>query len=170
MPNWCTNSFTVSHQDPEMIRKFARCVNEGNLFETFVPLSSGEWDYNTACEEWGTKWDISSGDVSVSEDGKSAHGWFETAWGPGIAAYEKLEELGFELNVLYHEPGMAFAGNYVQGEDECVEYDFSNPDWREDIGNDDILELLENEYEHWLMWNEETEDDAEDSSEQSSSK
>ena len=52
MPNWCTNSFTVSHQDPEMISKFARGVNEGNLFETFVPLSCGEWDYNTACEEW----------------------------------------------------------------------------------------------------------------------
>ena len=46
MPNWCTNSFTVSHQDPEMISKFARGVNEGNLFETFVPLSCGEWDYN----------------------------------------------------------------------------------------------------------------------------
>ena len=35
MPNWCTNSFTVSHEDPEMIAKFARGVNEGNLFETF---------------------------------------------------------------------------------------------------------------------------------------
>ena len=170
MPNWCSNSFTVFHEDPEMIRKFACGVNDGNLFETLIPLSCGEWDYNTACEEWGTKWDISGGDVSVSEDGKHANGWFDTAWGPGIAAYAKLEELGFELNVLYHEPGMAFAGNYVQGEDECVEYDFSNPDWREDIGNDDIRELLENEYEHWQMWNDEENEDAEDSSEQSSSK
>ena len=153
-----------------MIRKFARGVNDGNLFETLIPLSTKEWDYNAACEEWGTKWDISGGDVNVSEDGKSADGWFETAWSPAIAAYEKLEELGFELNVLYHEPGMCYAGQYVQGDNEYVEYDFSNPDWREDLLNDDILELLENEYEHWQMWNDEENEDAEDSSEQSSGK
>ena len=99
MPNWCSNSFTVCHQDPEMIRKFARGVNDGNLFETLIPLSSGEWDYNTAVEEWGTKWDISGGDVNVSEDGKSADGWFETAWSPAIAAYEKLEELGYVTTI-----------------------------------------------------------------------
>ena len=170
MPNWCSNQFTVSHEDAAMITKFAEAVRAGTLFETFVPLSSGEWDYSVALNEWGTKWDITEGDCDISEDGKSASGSFETAWGPGIAAYEKLEELGFELNVLYHEPGMCFAGQYIQGEDECVEYDFSNPDWREDLLNDDILELLENEYEHWQMWNDEENEDAEDSSEQSSGK
>ena len=170
MPNWCSNSFTVCHQDPEMIRKFARGVNEGNLFETLIPLSSGEWDYNTAVEEWGTKWDISGGDVNVSEDGKSADGWFETAWSPAIAAYEKLEELGFTLDVLYHEPGMTYAGHYYDGTDECFEYDFGNENWREYIADEDVLELLENEYEHWQMWNDEENEDAEDSSEQSSGK
>jgi hypothetical protein len=48
MPNWCHNSFKVSHEDPVMVAKFAQAVREGNLFETFVPLSSGEWNYNVA--------------------------------------------------------------------------------------------------------------------------
>ena len=159
MPNWCSNSFDVSHQDPAMIAKFADAVKVGNLFETFIPLSSGEWDYDTALIEWGTKWDITSGDVSISEDGKDASGWFDTAWGPGIRAYEKLEELGFELSVLYHESGMCFAGQYSQGDDDCYEYDFGNENWRDDIPNDDVREFLEQEYEAWLEWNEENKEE-----------
>lgn len=166
MPNWCSNSFEVSHQDPEMIAKFARGVNEGTLFSDLIPY--GDWDYNTSVEKWGTKWDISAGDVSISEDGKSASGWFETAWSPAIAAYEKLEELGFELNVVYHEPGMAYAGQYIQGEDDYYEYDFSNDNWRDEITNDDVLEMLECEYESWLEWNQENEAE-EDGSEDSRS-
>lgn len=158
MPNWCSNSFTVSHEDPEMIRKFARGVNEGTLFSDLVPLSTKEWDYNTAVEEWGTKWDISGGDVSVSEDGKSCYGWFETAWSPAIAAYEKLEELGFSLEVMYHEPGMVYAGKYSDGVDICYEYDFSKENWREGIDDTDVLELLECEYENWQQWNSEEEE------------
>jgi hypothetical protein len=149
-----------------MVTKFVEAVRAGNLFETFVPLTTGEWDYNTAVEEWGTKWDISSGDGDLSDDGKSASGWFDTAWGPGIAAYEKLEELGFELNVIYYEPGMCFAGQYIQGEDDYYEYDFSNENWRDDILNEDVLEYLENEYENWLSWQEDEEQE-EDGSEDS---
>mgnify|MGYP003348065269 CR=1 FL=1 len=149
MPNWCSNSFTVCHEDPEMIRKFARGVNEGNLFETLIPLSSGEWDYNTAVEEWGTKWDISGGDVSISEDGKSADGWFETAWSPAIAAYEKLEDLGFELTVIYHEPGMCFAGEseIVNGELTNCEFEYESEDYdriAEHFGHEEWDELDEN--------------------------
>ena len=159
MPNWCSNSFMVSHEDTAMITKFAEAVKAGNLFETFVPLSTTEWEYGVAIDEWGTKWDITAGDVSISENGKDASGWFETAWGPGIRAYEKLEELGFELNVLYHEPGMCFAGQYIQGEDDSYEYEFSNDNWRENILNEDVLEVLEYEYENWLSWNEENKEE-----------
>jgi hypothetical protein len=164
MPNWCNNSFTVSHEDPEMIAKFVAGVREGNLFETLIPLSCGDWDYNIACLEWGTKWDVSSGDAVISDDGKSATGWFDTAWNPPINAFYRLDELGFDIDVLYHEPGMAFAGHYTtETDDVCVEYDFSNPEWREDIINKqlvtdpELLDLLDEEYNNYLEWNEETE-------------
>lgn len=156
MPNWCTNSFSVSHKDPEMVAKFAQAVRDGNLFETFVPLSSGEWDYGTACEEWGTKWDISGGDVDVDENNESCNGWFDTAWSPAIEAYRKLSELGFDLDILYNEPGMCFAGRYTsEGDDYYVEYDFGNENWRDNIDDSEILELLENDYENWVQWQEE---------------
>ena len=156
MPNWCSNSFTVSHEDPAMITKFVECVRAGNLFETFVPLSSGEWDYNTAVEEWGTKWDITEGDVTIDPDGKSATGWFETAWGPGIIAYEKLSDLGFDLDITYLETGMCFAGRYTtENDDYCVEYNFDDENWRDGIADDEVLELLESEYESWKEWQEE---------------
>ena len=155
MPNWCSNSFEVSHQDAEMITKFADCVKAGNLFETFIPLSTVEWEHGAAREEWGTKWDIDCGDVSIDSTGKIAFGFFNTAWGPGIRAYEKLEELGFELNVLYHESGLCFAGQYIQGEDDYYEYDFSDKNWREKILNDDVLDYLEQEYLSWREWQEE---------------
>ena len=164
MPNWCSNSFTVSHEDPAMITKFAEGVKAGNLLETFIPLSSGEWDYNTACLEWGTKWDVTAGDVSIDPDGKSCNGWFETAWGPATEAYVKFGDLGFDIDVLYHEPGMCFAGHFTGGEDYCVEYDFSDENWRDMIGDEDILDLLESEYESWLEWNAENEEE-EDGSE-----
>ena len=156
MPNWCSNSFTVSHEDPAMITKFAECVRAGTLFETFVPLSSGEWDYNTAVEEWGTKWDITAGDVTIDPDGKSATGWFETAWGPGIIAYEKLSDLGFDLDITYLETGMCFAGRYTtENDDYYVEYNFDDENWREGIDDSEVLELLESEYESWKEWQEE---------------
>ena len=163
MPNWCSNSFTVTHEDPAMITKFAEAFKAGNLFETFVPLSSGEWDYGTAIEEWGTKWDVSNGgDITVDPDGKSAYGFFDTAWGPATEAYAKFNELGFDIDVLYHETGMCFAGHFCDGEDYCVEYDFTNEDWREDIGDEEVLDLLESEYESWKEWQDEEETEEEE--------
>ena len=162
MPNWCSNNFTVSHEDPAMITKFVECVRTGNLFETFVPLSSGEWDYSTAIDEWGTKWDITSGDAQLdSEDGKSCWGWFETAWGPGILAYEKLSELGFEVDITYIETGMCFAGRFTSpDEDYCVEYNFEDENWRDAIKDDEVLEMLESEYDSWKSWQDEENENA----------
>ena len=156
MPNWCSNSFTVLHEDPSMITKFADALRAECLFQTFVPLSSGEWDYNTALEEWGTKWDPSCGDVNIDEDGKSCYGWFDTAWSPAIQAYEKLSELGFDVDVIYHEPGMCFAGRFTSpDEDYCIEYNFENENWRDEIDDREVLDLLESEYESWKEWQQE---------------
>ena len=162
MPNWCENSFSVSHKDAEMMKKFVDGVNNGNLFETLVPLPTkdGEWDYGTAIETWGTKWDVSDGNIDVGDDGLSASGFFNTAWGPGVEAYRKLTELGFELDVVYFEPGMCFIGRYTSEDDhESMEYDFENENWRDDIYDDEILERLESEYESWKEWQEECEED-----------
>ena len=156
MPNWCDNSFLVTHTDPEMIRKFADGVNNGNLFESLVPLPSGEWEYGLAIETWGTKWDVSDGHADIDPDGLSVSGFFNTAWGPGLDAYRELTDLGFDLDILYFEPGMCFAGRYTsENDDYCVEYDFSDENWRDGVDDEEILDRLESEYESWLECQEE---------------
>lgn len=155
MPNWCNNSLTVTHPDKELMQKFCDGVKNGNLLETLVPLSTGEWDYGTAVDEWGTKWDVSSGEFELDEDGLSGNGWFDTAWGPPLAAYSKLLEMGFSIDAGYSESGMGFVGTWIDGEEEYIDsyYDlFEEENWRDGIDESNyyILDYLDCEYESWL--------------------
>jgi len=155
MPNWCSNTFDVSHPDQEMIAKFAKAMDDGKLFQTFVPHPSQEWEYGWAVENWGTKWDVANGFAEIDEDPNYCQGWFDTAWGPPIPFYRRLTELGFEVNATFIETGMCFCGTYTSEEDEkYFEYDFSDWEWKgkymDRVGNEDLLETLLSEYEFWL--------------------
>ena len=75
----------------------------------------GNW-YDYCVGEWGTKWDIGGdGQSDVHPDGKMMHASFDSAWSPPVNAYEKLEQLGFKVNAMFYESGMAFAGSYEDG-------------------------------------------------------
>jgi len=153
MPNWCQNYVSFSHEDPSMVKKLVEAAQNNELFNTFVPLSSGKWDYDTAVNEWGTKWEASVHDAH-QVDGY-ADLFFETAWSPPIEFYEAMTKLGFKVDATYNEPGTAFAGHYNEDGDYCVEYDFGNENWRDSVEDDVVLDLLENEYDNYLMWMEE---------------
>lgn len=156
IPNWCSNTLTISHEDPAQIQRFVDAAKQGRLFAEFVPLNeNGDWEYGKAVDMWGTKWDISETDFEI--DGKSASGYFDTAWSPPIAFYEALMDMDFEVEASYHESGMQFAGVYVNGAEEYCEYDFSDPNWRDKIVNEEIVDMLEYEYECWLDWQDEVE-------------
>lgn len=74
--------------------------------------------YDYCVAEWGTKWDVGEqGNQDIHPDGRMLHTYFDSAWSPPIGAYEKLEQLGFRVNALYYEGGMAFAGSYGEGGD-----------------------------------------------------
>ena len=175
MPNWCMNTIAVSHEDPEMIQRFVTSLTEGKLFEEFIPIPQelretvspnksseqniaalmdkygyADW-YGYCVGEWGTKWDV-QGEGIVSPDGKDIDGFFDSAWSPPIGAYEKLAELGFEIEAYYYEPGMSFCGKWTNElGDECYEYDFSDPDWADGIPKD-IIDVagLDSEYNYFL--------------------
>jgi len=149
------NNLTVTHSDPAQLERFLKAAKEGNLFAEFVPLNeTGEWDYDAAVNKWGTKWDISS-DSDFYSNGDSVDGYFETAWSPPIEFYDAIVDQGFTVDALFHEPGMTFAGTYhTEIGDTCIDYDFSNPNWRDNI-DEDLVEWLEPEYESWLEWQEE---------------
>jgi len=38
MPNWCNNGITLSHEDPEMIQRAAKALQEGTFLNEFIPV------------------------------------------------------------------------------------------------------------------------------------
>ncbi len=72
--------------------------------------------YDYCCGEWGTKWDVGEqGCSDVHPEGRMLHASFDSAWSPPVNAYAKLEALGFRVQAMFYEGGMAFAGTYEDG-------------------------------------------------------
>jgi hypothetical protein len=144
MPNWCSNGITLRHEDPAMIQRAAKALQEGKFLQEFIPCPAelletvaqfgsndaeksnlekygyNSWyDFNIA--NWGTKWDVSSDNVAI-EDANTVTAGFDSAWAPPTTAYERLLDLGFNVVAYYYEPGMVFVGKWDNGEDEYYEY------------------------------------------------
>lgn len=174
MPNWCWNTATISHDDPAMVDRLEKVCETGilnefipcpkELLETVSSPGTTDKDLQTRYEEnkkkyghpdwydwcihnWGTKWDITA--ECPERNGNEIYLSFDSAWAPPIGAYNKMLDLGFKIEAYYHESGMGFAGKYDNGEDEYVEYDFEDENWRDDI-SDDVADMLESEYESYL--------------------
>jgi len=148
MPNWCNNKLEVSG-DKEYLDELEAAANEGNLLETIKPI--GEWKYDTAVNEWGTKWDISEAGVDRVGDNDLIM-YFDTAWSPPVTAYETLLEKDEIESVFatYFEPGMGFAGVWDNSDD--VFYDDLQALVKSGaVETDPMLEQLNEEYgfEEW---------------------
>lgn len=151
MPNWCFNTITISHEDPAMIQRLVKASEDDKVLTEFLPCPEGTDWYDWQVENWGTKWDIGFNDPYVFNEGKSLSSSFDSAWSPPISAYEKLKEMGFVIEATYHEPGMCYAGIWSDGDDCQVDYDFSDPNWRDDMP-DDIVDMLEEDYQAFLEY------------------
>jgi hypothetical protein len=75
-----------------------------------------DWNINN----WGTKWDFALESIERT-DANTVSGSFESAWSPPTTAYERLMELGFEIEAFYYEPGMCFVGKWADGVDDYYE-------------------------------------------------
>jgi hypothetical protein len=96
---------------------------ERKTAENVAKYGYGNW-YDYCVGEWGTKWDVGGdGQSDIRPDGKMLHTSFDSAWSPPVNAYEKLEQLGFRVNALFYEGGMAFAGSYEDG--NCDDFEIS---------------------------------------------
>ena len=176
MPNWCHNDIIIRHNNPEMIARLVKASEDGKTLNEFFPCpqelletkspadpdvakvniekyGSPDW-YDWQVDNWGTKWDIGFDNTFVCEDGKMLTATFDSAWSPPISAYEKLMEIGFKIEAKYYEPGCAFVGEWIDGDDFCVDYDFSDENWRDNIP-ESLVDFLDVEYESWQMWQEE---------------
>jgi hypothetical protein len=149
MPNWCDNSIEIRHADPAMLDRVMK-AKDGFLMEFFptpqplIDTARGyfgpdkekeqqeqmeknikeygysDW-YNWNVANWGTKWDVNFDTINRVDD-HCVSGTFQSAWAPPLQAYDKLMELGFSIDATYDEPGMAFCGRWVNGDDQYIDY------------------------------------------------
>jgi hypothetical protein len=118
---------------------------------------------------WGTKWDVSDEGLEFidNEDGTaSIDGYFDSAWAPPIEAYNTfLDDMdNCSLVASYHEPGMDFAGFYIDGDDEYCEDITAECELPAD-DRSDLFNRLDEEYalvENYEMWKEDEEEDEEE--------
>jgi hypothetical protein len=108
-----------------MIARVRDAFEQERLCNDFLPNPNGEWTWEHSVNTWGTKWEI-AGEIDSIEDGVVLT--FDSAWAPPIGLYEKLYALGYEVHARYYEPGMAFAGQYEDGHDDCYDYSGMNAD------------------------------------------
>ena len=145
MPNWCSNTLTLKHSDPTMIQRARDAFMRGELLQEFIPCPaelldttaqfganeqekanhekygySSWYDWNIA--HWGTKWDVGGDGYEAITTANEVSMVFESAWAPPTNAYERLMDQGFEVEAMYYEPGMAFAGHWDNGRDDYYEY------------------------------------------------
>ena len=158
MPNWCNNTVTIQHNDPAKIAALSEAIQNGDfckfvkpipeaLKDTTAPNSDAnakalieeygysDW-YDYCVNEWGTKWDVSD-EGGLDIDGDTITFSFDSAWAPPIGIYEQLAADGYEVDAMYHEPGMCFVGRFIGGEDFCIGYEDESSDTvREAIGEE----------------------------------
>jgi len=182
MPNWCNNNITISGptETIQQLWEDATQENSGllsaivpqpdNLFKGSIGAAEREqcaeqgipnwYDWNIS--NWGTKWDVSTEGLEFTDHGDgtaSIDGWFESAWAPPIEAYNTFcdDMDNCSLEASYHEPGMDFAGFYVDGDDEYLENLHEEFELPEDERSD-LYNRLDEEYnlsENYDMWEEE---------------
>jgi len=133
MPNWCSNTIEIEGTK-EQINKFVSYLDESNgkdwftFFKPTPPELKEEGWYEWNIENWGTKWNCDAQDwVKVenpNEDESSVTFWFDSAWSPPTALYEFIESIStMNIKASYNEGGMGFVGEFVDGVDECFNYE-----------------------------------------------
>jgi len=165
MPNWCSNSITISAVETADVKKFVEFLEERDgkeWFDFFRPTpkeltendSQGWYAWNV--DNWGTKWNPDAQDWSVDEDFVSVSFWFDSAWSPPIELYKFItENTDFSVEAEYCEEGIGFVGRFIDGEEETYEYD--------DL--DDLDDIPEELVENWNLrekmadWEEDEEND-----------
>ena len=169
MPNWCSNQIRIEGPVEEIDRIWDIIEDtdtDDGLLTAIAPLDS-EWEYNTAIDHWGTKWDIKDHNLTkevYEYNGQKRgilEGYFESAWGPPSEALDKWlnKSEDYEGEMLWYEPGNDFCGRNNNGDFEqftvsdCDEDFFIDTDTGEELN--DAFGILEDR----AMWEEEEQDE-----------
>ena len=184
MPNWCNNNITISGPTETIGQLWKDAEAAEGLLEAMVPMPVGlrettkgtgeelqtevfdghtNW-YDWAVSRWGTKWDVSLEGLEFVDNGDGTAeitGYFDSAWAPPIEAYNRfLDDMSnCSIDASYHEPGMDFAGFYVDGDDDYLENLHEEYKLPKDEQSD-LFKRIDEEYnlsENYDMWDEDEE-------------
>lgn len=134
MPNWCNNSITITGPKDKITALYNEAIKDADdetgllnammpmpveLHDTTSPSEEPNW-YDWRVNNWGTKWEVSSEGLELSEDGTEITGWFDSAWAPPLGAFQHYIEQNDDVHItcFYEEPGMDFAGKWEDGDDQ----------------------------------------------------
>ena len=161
MPNWCNNQIVI--QGPtdkvEAIWSIANDESDNGLLTALHPI--GKWDYDLACEQWGTKWDVSTEDTSIDYSDDTISFQCESAWSPPVAGMVTIcKKYDVECEMNYEESGNDFYGRTtIKSDGTYVEEDYEYREgmyvldnewfWENLTGNDMeyLTETLQDEME-----------------------
>lgn len=161
MPNWCMNNVDIVGPTDKVYEFKNTILNEDNeakdILEILCPL--GEWDYDKAIKEWGTKWDVEGFiplDVDYEDTGRSfIRLTFDSAWGPPVEAFETGSTMFPELKfgMTWWEPGMAFYGGIIIKDGNCVnDVNDNTPNFHPDDLNWDDPDALDRAHDNEMAW------------------
>lgn len=178
MPNWYNGTVTIRGDISrfcEWYKKNKHGKNglDNSFAQTFAPLSSGKWDFGTACEEWGVKWDLGNISLISGEEDDEFSFSFDTAWNSPVYLWKQLE-LRYDVEVEeigYEEQQLEFY-KYHNGRVICKEVD---DDWfaenlnftpsEKALSDSELMEdeKMDFKYENWCdgleLWNRQLRDD-----------
>jgi hypothetical protein len=162
MPNWCINTLII-RGDVETLSQLKPVLAAGEgLLQAIKPI--GEWEYGTAVEAWGTKWDITTEGLEFIDYGDgtaSIEGYFDSAWAPPVEAFQQLAQdwNSCYIELKYFEAGMCFAGVW---DSEGVEahYDGIEDLLETTVEEDPVLYELMDFFDVW-NWYESDEEEVE---------
>ena len=151
MPNHTDNRVILSHADSQKIDDIYNVMNtdDASLLQHIIPmnealLDGGDW-YEWRLDNWGTKWDIYETHCNRI-DANTLSMTFYTAWSPPIPVYDKLTDMGYEIDAKYLDEGWMYVGEYVDGDDWSTDDIESISEVRPELADEfDISEMMQEE-------------------------
>lgn len=159
MPNWCSNKIIITGDNSkinEILAKIGTIPVDSKpvLFKTLI---GGAFDdpetRESNLKNYGTKWDVCTGDSNIEFSDDTITMTPATAWSPPVPFCLTLaKEYGVNVKILYFEPGCDFAGTCdidVQGEITNEEdYDYNEGTYildKDEFWNDRTMDYLDEE-------------------------
>jgi hypothetical protein len=124
------HKYSAPEQDDARADAFTAKYGAPDWYSWQIKNWGTKWDVDADPEQikrnWGTKWDVDADPEQIERAGDTLTVSFDSAWSPPIEAYNRLVEMGFEVQAYYNEFGMTFAGMYTGAGgdiyDDCVDY------------------------------------------------